>query len=90
MRRTTTIALLAGVATTAFAATPALADNHEATVSVLHGVPGLTVDVYVNGEEAIPDFTAGTLTDPMMLAEGGRAAGIEHAVTVRAYRLTMG
>ncbi|WP_122262012.1 DUF4397 domain-containing protein [Ornithinimicrobium cerasi] len=70
MRRTTTIALLAGVATTAFAAAPALADSHESTVSVLHGVPGLTVDVYVNGEELIPDFAPGTLTDPMMLAAG--------------------
>lgn len=69
MRRTTTIALLAGVATTAFAASPALADQ-DATVSVLHGVPGLTVDVYVNGEELIPDFAPGTLTDPMMLPEG--------------------
>ena len=28
----------------------------DATVSVLHAVPGLTVDVYANGEELIPDF----------------------------------
>lgn len=70
MRRTTTLALVAGVATTALAASPALADDHESTVSVLHGVPGLTVDVYVNGEELIPDFAPGTLTDPMMLAAG--------------------
>lgn len=72
MRRTTTVtasALLAGLAT-AVVATPALADDHDATVSVLHGVPGLTVDVYVDGEELIPDFAPGTLTDPMMLPEG--------------------
>lgn len=69
MRRTTTAVLLAGLSTAAFA-TPAFADDHEATVSVLHGVPGLTVDVYVNGAETIPDFAPGTLTDPMMLAEG--------------------
>lgn len=69
MRRTTAIALLAG-ATTAALAAPASADSHEATVSVLHGVPGLTVDVYVNGEEMIPDFEPGTLTDPMMLPAG--------------------
>lgn len=70
MRRTTTFALLAGVATTALVAMPAAADGTEATVSVLHGVPGLTVDVYVDGEELIPDFEPGTITDPMMLAEG--------------------
>ncbi|MFX0537525.1 DUF4397 domain-containing protein [Ornithinimicrobium sp. Y1847] len=74
MRRTTTTTLLAGLTTavgaTALAAAPALADDHEATVSVLHGVPGLTVDVYVNGEETIPNFEPGTLTDPMMLPEG--------------------
>jgi len=33
-------------------------------------VPGLTVDVYVNGEETLPDFEPGTLTDPLMLAAG--------------------
>ena len=33
-------------------------------------MPGLTVDVYVNGEETIPDFEPGTLTDPLMLAAG--------------------
>lgn len=54
----------------ALAATPALADNHESSVSVLHGVPGLTVDVYVNGEETIPDFEPGTLTDPLPLPAG--------------------
>ena len=41
-----------------------------ATVSVLHGVPGLTVDVYANGEELIPDFEPGTLTDPLKLPAG--------------------
>lgn len=71
MRRTTTIAMLAGLTTAgALAAAPAMADGHEATVSVLHGVPGLTVDVYIDGEEAIPDFEPGTLTEPMMLPEG--------------------
>lgn len=71
MRKTTTTAtaLLAGVSLAALAA-PASADEHESTVSVLHGVPGLTVDVYINGEEALPDFAPGTLTDPMMLAAG--------------------
>lgn len=39
-------------------------------VSVLHGVPGLTVDVYANGDELLQDFAPGTLTDPVELPEG--------------------
>lgn len=48
----------------------AMADEHEATVQVLHAVPGLTVDVYANGEELLTDFAPGTLTDPVMLPAG--------------------
>jgi len=44
--------------------------QEESQVSVLHAVPGLTVDVYVNGEETLPDFEPGTLTDPLTLAAG--------------------
>lgn len=54
----------------ALTATPALADSHESTVTVVHAVPGLTVDVYVNGEETVPDFVPGTLTDPLTLPAG--------------------
>lgn len=42
----------------------------QATVSVLHAVPGLTVDVYAGGKELIPNFKPGTLTDPMKLDAG--------------------
>ena len=51
-------------------ATPALADNHTATVSVLHAVPDTPVDVYANGERLIDDFEPGTLTDPLQLPAG--------------------
>ena len=51
-------------------ATPALADNHTATVSVLHAVPDTPVDVYANGERLIDDFQPGTLTDPLQLPAG--------------------
>lgn len=51
-------------------AVPASAAETDATVSVLHAVPGLTVDVYANGEELIPDFAPGTLTDPLTLPAG--------------------
>ncbi|MGI8947397.1 MAG: DUF4397 domain-containing protein [Ornithinimicrobium sp.] len=51
-------------------ATPALAQDDTSSVSVLHAVPGLSVDVYVNGEDTLPGFEPGTLTDPLELAAG--------------------
>src|SRR3954452_10119949 len=39
-------------------------------VSVLHGVPGLAVDVYANGNKLLSNFKPGTLTDPVALPEG--------------------
>lgn len=50
-------------------ATPASAED-TATVSVLHAVPDLPVDVYANGERLIDDFQPGTLTDPLELPAG--------------------
>ncbi|MEV5967283.1 DUF4397 domain-containing protein [Kribbella sp. NPDC051952] len=41
-----------------------------ATVSVLHAVPGATVDVYANGKALLTNFKPGTLTDPVKLPEG--------------------
>ncbi|USQ85741.1 DUF4397 domain-containing protein [Streptomyces phaeoluteigriseus] len=56
-------------------AVPASADaaaqqGGKASVSVFHGVPGLTVDVYANGSELLPDFKPGTVTEPQPL-DGG-------------------
>lgn len=68
-----TAALLSAAALVAVPAAmtaPASAAQAEATVSVLHAVPDLTVDVYANGEELIPDFEPGTLTDPLQLPAG--------------------
>ncbi len=72
MRHITAAASAAGLAALIAAPIgPATANQGaEATVSVLHGVPGLTVDVYANGEELIPDFEPGTLTDPLSLPAG--------------------
>ena len=39
-------------------------------VSILHAVPGLTVDVYANGDKLLTDFKPGTLTDPLKLPAG--------------------
>lgn len=44
--------------------------NRDATLSVLHGVPGLTVDVWVDGELTLDDFEPGTLAGPLEL-DGG-------------------
>lgn len=51
-------------------ATASTAGGDTATVSILHGVPDLPVDVYANGEELVGDFTTGTLTDPLQLPAG--------------------
>jgi hypothetical protein len=48
-------------------------------LSVLHGVPGLTVDVYVNGERTIDDFKPGTLAGPLDLAAGSYEVAITAA-----------
>jgi hypothetical protein len=69
-RRTAMIGVAAAAGLMPLAvATPSYAAEN-ATVSVLHGVPGLTVDVYANGEELIPGFEPGTLTDPLELPAG--------------------
>lgn len=64
--------LLAGAlaAGSMLAPTAALAQDGTGTVTVLHGVPGLTVDVYVNGDLTLEDFEPGTVTDPLSLPAG--------------------
>lgn len=59
----------AGLLGLGLAAAPAVAAE-SATVVVLHGVPGATVDVYANGEELLDGFEPGTLTDPLELPAG--------------------
>ena len=41
-----------------------------ASLAVLHGVPELTVDVYVNGDLTLDDFEPGDLAGPLDLAPG--------------------
>ncbi|HMO11653.1 MAG TPA: DUF4397 domain-containing protein, partial [Actinotalea sp.] len=60
----------------AAAALPAAAATGTASLSVLHGVPGLTVDVWVNGERTLDDFTPGTLAGPLDLAPGTYSVAI--------------
>lgn len=49
---------------------PAHAAEGDAQLSVLHGVPGLTVDVWVNGDRTLDDFTPGSLAGPLALPAG--------------------
>ncbi|MGN8244253.1 DUF4397 domain-containing protein [Cellulomonas soli] len=57
------------VAALTFTALPASAAT-TAQLSVLHGVPGLVVDVWVNGERTLDDFAPGDLAGPLDLAAG--------------------
>ncbi|MER7712661.1 DUF4397 domain-containing protein, partial [Streptomyces werraensis] len=61
-------ALALGVAAPAMAASSAGQDT--AMVSVVHGIPGMTVDVYANGDELLSGFEPGTVTEPQSLQAG--------------------
>ena len=67
-----------GLATVALTAGPASAAD-EAQLSVLHGVPGLTVDVWVNGERTLDDFEPGELAGPLDLPAGTYTVAITAA-----------
>jgi hypothetical protein len=72
--------LAAGVACglgAATAAPAAAADN--STVYVVHGVPGLTVDVYVNGKAALTGFKPGQVAGPLSLPAGSYDVAIRKA-----------
>lgn len=85
MRTTATRAVAVGSAiglatlATVAAALPAAADNHTASLSVLHGVPDLTVDVWVNGERTLDDFEPGDLAGPLDLPAGTYTVAITAA-----------
>lgn len=45
-------------------------------ISVIHGIPGVTVDVYLNGYLALPGFTPGALVGPLTVPAGDYTAAI--------------
>lgn len=59
----------AGALVLSTVAGPAYAAD-DAKLSVLHGVPGLTVDVYVNGDLTLNNFKPGSLAGPLDLKAG--------------------
>ncbi|CAN5505879.1 hypothetical protein BH10ACT1_BH10ACT1_11660 [soil metagenome] len=78
-----TLALLAVAAITAVAAVglapTAGAQAATGTVTVIHGVPGVDVDVYVNGDLTLEDFKPETVTDPLELPAGDYTVDIRPA-----------
>lgn len=64
--------LTVGVAAAALllAPTAAVADSSGGQVTVVHGVPGLEVDVWANGDPLLQGFAPGTVTDPVDLPAG--------------------
>jgi hypothetical protein len=65
-----TFVLMLASAVPAFAASKVATGEQTGTVTVIHGVPGLIVDVYVNGALTLPNFAPDTVTDPLNLPEG--------------------
>ncbi len=60
-------------------AVPALASSHESDVSVVHGIPGATVDVWVDGEPFLEGFEPQTATDPQPLPAGTYSIAVYEA-----------
>lgn len=78
MRTTLLVGAAAGLMLAA-SAIPASAADGDAKFSVLHGVPGLTVDVYVNGDLTLDDFEPGKLAGPLELPGGTYSVAITAA-----------
>ena len=76
MRKILISGLAAGALIAVSAAIPASAADGDASLSVLHAVPGVTVDAYVNGALTLYDFTPGTLAGPLPLAAGTYSVAI--------------
>ncbi|MEV5447058.1 DUF4397 domain-containing protein [Streptomyces sp. NPDC052644] len=65
-----TLALAVPAAAAPGVSADSAAGDGKAAVSVFHGVPGLTVDVYADGARLLDDFTPGTVGEPRPLDAG--------------------
>ncbi len=71
---------IAGLALALTGALPAAAvDSGKAELYVLHGVPGLTVDVWVNGDRTLESFEPGDVAGPLSLDPGTYTVAITAA-----------
>ncbi len=64
------------VAILAMSAVGASASSHGAKVTIVHGVPGLTVDICVDGSEAIEDFNFKDIANDVPFAAGTYDLGV--------------
>ncbi|MGL5828776.1 MAG: DUF4397 domain-containing protein [Angustibacter sp.] len=79
IRMATAVAVgLAPVAGAAFLA-PTASAAETGKVTVVHGIPGVKVDVYVDGKAALEDFTFKTVTPQIDLPAGDRKIDIRPA-----------
>jgi len=79
MRKILSIGIVAGALIALAGVTPATAAPGDAKLSVFHGVPGLTVDVYVNGALTLNNFEPGALAGPLELPAGTYSVAITAA-----------
>jgi hypothetical protein len=79
MRKLAITGLIGILGVAAFGTGTASAQTAGGKVTVLHGIPDLTVDVYVNDELTLDDFAPGTVTDALDLPAGDYALDIRAA-----------
>lgn len=65
-----TLAIAVSVALATFAAPAAAQETSASLVTIVHGIPGATVDVYVDGELQLEDFEPESIAGPLVLPAG--------------------
>ncbi|MDY7540824.1 MULTISPECIES: DUF4397 domain-containing protein [unclassified Cryobacterium] len=86
MRKTIAVGAVVGVLVALAGFMPANAnenhshgDNGPAELTVFHAIPGVTVDVYVNGALTLDNFTPGSFSDTLSLDPGTYSVAITAA-----------
>ena len=79
MRRALSAVVAVLLATGLLAASPAGAVGGTTSTTVVHGIPDVTVDVYVDGVRAIDDLAPGTVAGPLTLPAGSHSVAITAA-----------
>lgn len=70
MLRRLTIILMTMLMVIPLMAPGAAAAPGDGELTVIHGIPDVTVDVWANGASLLPGFAPGTVTDPLVLPAG--------------------
>lgn len=70
MRTASTLATALGAAAVLLLPTAAAADSHTATLTAVHGIVDVFVDVYANDNLVIDDFSPGAVSDPLTIDPG--------------------